>query len=175
MKEIPLKDAYQLVEPGPTTLLTTRHEGRANVMTLSWHMVVDFTPRLACVVSEANFSHAALRATGECVIAIPDVGLAAKAVEIGNCSGREVRKFEAFGLTPKPAHKVGAPLVAECFANLECRVVDAQLADTYNLFILEVVMAWRDPRKKAPKTIHHQGYGRFIVDGETIELPSNMP
>jgi hypothetical protein len=44
-----------------------------------------------------------------------------------------------------------------------------------NLFILEVVKARIDPAQKNPKTIHHHGYGRFVVDGEMIKLKSKMP
>jgi len=138
-------------------------------------MMVEFEPPLvACVVSDANHSFAALRATGECVIAIPAVKLANKVVGVGNCSGRDVDKFAAFGLTPKPAERVAPPLVAECFANLECKVADTRLVTHYNLFILEVLKAWKDPAQKNPKTIHHHGYGTFIVDGETIKLKSRM-
>ena len=74
-----------------------------------------------------------------------------------------------------PAERVAPPLVAECFANLECKVADTRLVDRYNLFVLEVLKAWIDPAQKNPKTIHHQGYGRFIVDGETIKLKSKKP
>ncbi len=176
MKELPLGEVYGLLEPGPVVLLATSRRGRQNVMTMSWHMMVEFTPPLvACVVSVADFSHAALKATKECVIAIPDVELAHKVVGIGNCSGADTDKFSAFGLTPLPAAEVAAPLIAECFANLECRVVNTRMVNSYNLFILEVVRAWRDPARKAPKTIHHQGYGRFAVDGEIITILSRMP
>ena len=176
MKDLPLSKVYQLLEPGPVVLLTTAHKGRANVMTMSWHMMVEFNPPLvACVVSSADHSFAALRATKECVIAVPALELASKVVAVGNCSGRDVRKFEKFGLTPAPAQRVSAPLVAECFANLECKVVDTRLVGKYNLFVLEVLKAWIDPAQKNPKTIHHRGEGRFTVDGETIRLKSKMP
>jgi len=89
-------------------------------------------------------------------------------------SGRDLDKFMAFGLTPIPAARVAPPLVAECFANLECKVADTSLVKRYNLFVFEVLKAWRDPAQKNPKTIHHQGYGKFIVDGETIKLKSRM-
>ncbi len=175
MKALPLSKVYQLVEPGPVVLLTTARKGRANVMTLSWHMMVEFEPPLvACVVSSANYSFAALRATKECVIAIPALKLAPKVAGIGNCSGRDVEKFEKFGLTAAPAERVTPPLVAECFANFECKVADARLVSKYNLFILEVVKAWIDPAQKNPKTIHHRGYGTFVVDGPTIKLKSRM-
>jgi flavin reductase (DIM6/NTAB) family NADH-FMN oxidoreductase RutF len=116
-----------------------------------------------------------LRATKECVIAIPALELAPKVVEVGNCSGRDVEKFKRFGLTPALAERVVPPLVAECFANLECKVADTRLVNKYNLFILEVLKAWIDPAQKNPKTIHHHGYGRFAVDGEMITLKSRMP
>jgi len=175
MKALPLSKVYQLVEPGPVVLLTTARKGRANIMTLSWHMMVEFEPPLvACVVSSANYSFAALRATKECVIAIPALKLAPKVAGIGNFSGRDVEKFEKFGLTAAPAERVTPPLVAECFANFECKVADARLVSKYNLFILEVVKAWIDPAQKNPKTIHHHGYGRFAVDGEMIRLRSRM-
>lgn len=174
MRALSLSKVYQLLEPGPVVLLTTARKGRANVMTMSWHMMVDFTPPLvACVVSSANHSFAGLRATGECVIAIPARKLASKVVKVGNASGRDVDKFAAFALTALPAARVAPPLVAECFANLECRVTDCRLVNQYNLFILEVVKAWIDPAERHPKTIHHHGYGRFVVDGETIRLRSD--
>jgi flavin reductase (DIM6/NTAB) family NADH-FMN oxidoreductase RutF len=176
MKELPLAKVYQLLEPGPVVLLTTARKGRANVMTMSWHMMVEFEPpRVACVVSGYDYSFAALRATKECVIAVPSVALARKVVEAGNCSGRDVDKFERIGLTPVPATCVAPPLVAECFANLECKVVDTHLVNKYSLFVLEVLKAWIDPAQKHPKTIHHHGYGRFAVDGEMIQLKSRMP
>lgn len=175
MKNLPLSKVYQLLEPGPVVLLTTSRKGRANVMTMSWHMMVEFEPPLvACVVSNRNHSFAALRATGECVIAIPALRLARKVAQVGNCSGRDVDKFAAFGLTARPAEKVAAPLVAECFANLECKVVDKRLVNAYNLFILEVLQAWIDPAQKNPKMIHHRGYGTFAVDGAIMRLKSRM-
>jgi flavin reductase (DIM6/NTAB) family NADH-FMN oxidoreductase RutF len=176
MKELPLSKVYQLLEPGPVVLLTTANKERANVMTMSWHMMVDFQPPLvACIVSSGDFSFSALRATKECVIAIPGVELAPKVVLVGNCSGRVTDKFEAIGLTKAAAKHVAPPLIKECFANLECKVVDTRLVSKHNLFVLEVVQAWIDPAQKKPKTIHHQGYGTFVVDGETIKLKSKMP
>jgi flavin reductase (DIM6/NTAB) family NADH-FMN oxidoreductase RutF len=175
MKQLPLSKVYQLLEPGPVVLLTTAHKGGSNIMTMSWHMMVEFEPPLvACVVSGASYSFAALRATGECVIAIPARKLGSKVVKVGNSSGRDIDKFEAFGLTPATAARVAPPLVAECFANLECKVTDARLVNKYNLFILEVLTAWIDPAQKNPKTIHHRGFGTFVVDGETIKLKSKM-
>ena len=108
------------------------------------------------------------------MIAIPSRKLAATAVKVGNCSGSDTDKFKAFKLTPLPAAHVRAPLIAECFANLECKVVDRRMMNRYNMFLLEAVQAWRDPKQKRPKTIHHHGYGKFVVDGAAITLKSKM-
>jgi flavin reductase (DIM6/NTAB) family NADH-FMN oxidoreductase RutF len=175
LKALALAKVYQLLEPGPVVLLTTARRGRPNIMTMSWHMMVEFEPPLiACVVSGANHSFAALRATRECVIAIPARKLASTVVKIGNSSGRDVDKFEKFGLATAPAQSVAPPLVRACFANLECKVSDTRLVNAYNLFILEVLKAWIDPEQRNPKTIHHHGYGKFTVDGEAIRLKSKM-
>jgi flavin reductase (DIM6/NTAB) family NADH-FMN oxidoreductase RutF len=175
MKTLALSKVYQLLEPGPVVLLVTARNGRANVMTLSWHMMIEFEPPLvACVVSGANFSFSALRATRECVIAIPARRFAATVVKVGNTSGRDIDKFAAFGFTKIAAAQVQPPLLAECFANLECRVTDTGWVTKYNLFVLEVVKAWTDPSQKSRKTLHHHGYGQFVVDGPTITVKSRM-
>ncbi len=174
-KAYPLAKVYQLLEPGPVVLVTTANAKRANVMTMSWHMMIDFEPPLVgCVMSNRNYSFNLLKASRECVINIPAAKLAKKVVACGNASGRTLDKFKAFHLTPKPATRVKAPLIDECYANLECRVIDAKLANKYNLFILEVLRAWIDPAQKKPKTLHHRGNGVFMVSGQTIRLASKM-
>jgi flavin reductase (DIM6/NTAB) family NADH-FMN oxidoreductase RutF len=174
-RTLPLAKVYGLLEPGPVVLLSTAHRGRTDVMTLSWHMMIEFVPPLVgCLVSNRNFSFELLRRSGEGVINIPTLDLAERVVAVGNCSGREVDKFAAFGLTARPAKLVQAPLVGECYANLECRVADRRLVNQYNLFILEVVQAWIDPAVKAPRTLHHRGGGLFMIAGETVRLRSRM-
>jgi flavin reductase (DIM6/NTAB) family NADH-FMN oxidoreductase RutF len=176
MRKLPLAKVYQKLEPGPVVLLTTSIRGRANVMVMSWHMMVEFEPPLiACVVSGANYSHAALRKTRECVIAIPSAEMAKTVVGIGNCSGGDTDKFEKFGLTPLPAAEVVAPLIAECGVNIECRLVDTTLGARYNLYVLEAVEAWIEPALAKAKTLHHCGYGKFILDGESVKLKSAKP
>ena len=174
-KSFPLSKVYALIESGPVVLVTTAFKGRTDIMTMSWHTMIDFVPPLlGCVISDRNFTFDILKTTGECVINIPTVELAKKVVECGNTSGRTVDKFKKFHLTPAEASRVKAPMVDECYANLECKVVDARMAAQYNLFILEVVQAWTDLSKKNPRTIHHRGKGVFMVSGKTIKLSSKM-
>ena len=174
-KSLPLSKVYGLLEPGPVVLVTTARNGRQDIMAMSWHTMMEFEPPLVgCVISNRNHSFGLLKATRECVINIPTVELAEQVVGCGNTSGKSVDKFDKFGLTSKPASCVRAPLIAECFANLECRMVDTRMVSKYCFFVLEVVKAWVDTAVKAPRTIHHLGLGRFMVAGETIKLKSKM-
>jgi flavin reductase (DIM6/NTAB) family NADH-FMN oxidoreductase RutF len=173
LRSLPLGEVYRLLEPGPVVLVSTARAGRANVMAMSWHTMMEFEPPLVgCVLSARNHTYDALMATRECVIAIPTVELAAKVVGCGNTSGRKVDKFARFDLTALPAARVRAPLIAECYANLECRLADASLARKYNFLVLRVVKAWIDPARKRPRTLHHMGRGLFMVAGRTLRLPS---
>jgi flavin reductase (DIM6/NTAB) family NADH-FMN oxidoreductase RutF len=172
-RAFPLAKVYGLLEPGPVVLVTTTHKGKANIMTMSWHTMMEFEPPLVgCVISGRNASFDMLRRSRECVINIPTLELAKQVVDIGNCSGSAIDKFARFGLTPAAATQVSAPLIDECYASLECRVTDTRLVNRYNFFILEVVQAWVDRAVKKPQTLHHRGNGEFVVAGETIRLRS---
>ena len=172
-RPLPLGDVYRLLEPGPVVFLTTAFRGRLNVMTQSWHTMMEFEPPLiGCVVSDANHSFQALRRTRECVICLPTVELADAVVGCGNSSGRTLDKFTVFGLTAEPGTCVRAPRIAECRADLECRVVDARLMSRYNFFVLQVLAAWYRPPREPLRTLHHKGRGRFMIAGPTRKLPS---
>ncbi len=172
-RSFPLSRVYQLLEPGPVVMVTTSLKGKTNIMTMSWHMMIDFEPPImGCVISDENYTFNILKETKECVINIPTVELASQVVGVGNTSGSKVDKFKKFHLTQVAAAQVKAPLIEECYANLECKVIDMKMAKKYNIFILEVLKAWITPTKKRPQTIHHCGNGVFIVDGKVIKLPS---
>ncbi len=172
-KKLSLSKVYQLIEPGPVIMVTTQKDGKPNVMTMAWHMMVDFTPPLiAMVMGSEDYSFSLFKATGQCVINIPDAKLAKQVVGVGNCSGKKIDKFKKFELTQDPASIVQPPLIRECFANLECTVVNTTLVSKYNIFIVEVVAAWITTSRKRQHTLHHWGHGRFAVEGKFIKLYS---
>jgi flavin reductase (DIM6/NTAB) family NADH-FMN oxidoreductase RutF len=162
-----LSKAFTLIEPGPVVLVTTSDGGKNNVMTISWTMVVDFTPQFALTTGAWNHSFKALRKTRECVIAIPAVDMLDKVVGIGTCSGADTDKFDKFRLTPLPAKRVGAPLIKECLANIECKVVD--IVGRHNIVVLEAVAAHVDPGRKETRMLHAVGDGTFIADGRKLD------
>ncbi len=166
----PLAQVYGLLEPGSVVLVAASRKGQTNIMTMSWHTMMEFEPPLVgCVISGRNATFVALKAMRECTINIPT-----QVVGIGNCSGPTADKFSRFGLTPVAASAVQAPLIGECYASLECRVADTRLVNQYNFFVLEVVKAWVDPAIKHPEALHHCGNGVFAVADKIIRLRSAM-
>ncbi len=165
-KDFPVHEIRRFLEPGPIVLVSSAWRGEHNIMTMGWHTVMEFTPSLVgCIISSENYSFDLIRRSRECIINIPTVELAAKVVGIGNCSGKDTDKFAAFKLTAEPGDKVKAPLIRECYANFECRLVDARLVQHYNYFIFEVVKAHAATAPRYPRTIHYRGDGVFMLSG----------
>ena len=171
MRSLQLSKAFTLIESGPVVLVTTNDGKKNNIMTISWTMVLDFTPRFAITTGEWNYSFRALKRTKECVIAIPTVDLLDKVVGIGTCSGKDTDKFVQFSLTPMPGRVVKAPLIKECLANIECRVVD--IVRKHSIVVLEAVAAHAASRREK-RTVHAVGDGTFIVDGRRLSRRSQM-
>lgn len=172
-KSLALSKVYQLIEPGPVVMVTTAYKDESNVMTMSWLTMMEFEPPLiGCVLSNRNYSFELIKKSKECVINIPSVELIQKVVDVGNCSGAKINKFEQFDLTAMQSSKVNVPLIKECYANLECKVVDTRWVNKYNLFVLEVIKAWITSSKKRQHQIHHCGNGVFVIDGKIMKLAS---
>jgi flavin reductase (DIM6/NTAB) family NADH-FMN oxidoreductase RutF len=164
---LPVNEIRRFLEPGPIVLVSSAYRNETNIMTMGWHMVMGFEPSLiGCYIWDQNHSFEMIRKSRECVINIPTYDLATKVVGIGNTSGRDVEKFARFDLTAGQGEKVKAPLIEECFANFECKVIDTKQVTKYSLFILEVVKAHVAVRPKYPQTIHYRGGGVFMISGE---------
>lgn len=172
MREMQISKAFTLIESGPVVLVTTHDGKKNNIMTISWTMVVDFSPVFAMTTGPWNYSFAALRKTKECVMAIPTVDMLDKVVGAGTCSGADTDKFEKFMLTPVKGKCVQAPLLKECLANIECKVAD--IVEKHNIVILKGMAAYFDHARKEKRTVHAVGDGTFIVDGRKLDRKEMM-
>ena len=172
MRELKLGRAFTMVEPGPVILVTTCDGMRQNIMTISWSMVLDFTPVFAITTGDWNHSYAALRKHRECVIAVPTVDMLNQVVGIGTCSGADTDKFARFKLTPVAGKHVKAPLIKECLGNIECKVTD--IIGKHSIVVLEGLAAYIDPGRKERRTVHAVGDGTFVVDGRKLDRRKMM-
>ena len=179
-RAFPVGDVRRYLEPGPVVLISSMHRGARTIMTCGWHMVMEMEPsRVGCYIWAENRSRALIKGSRECVINIPTAEMLDTVIDIGNHHGDEFDKFDAFGLTPLPASKVKAPLIAECFASFECKVIDSSLVNRYSLFVFEVVRAHVATSPRYPTTLHYRGGGMFMVSGKNVNrrrrfLPENL-
>ncbi|HKY85164.1 MAG TPA: flavin reductase family protein [Pseudorhodoplanes sp.] len=157
-----------LIEPGPIMLVSSHWKGKNNIMTMGWHMVMEFST-IGCYIWDQNHSFDMIHKSKECVINIPTHDIIREVIAIGNSSGDEIDKFEEFDLTPEKASKVKAPLIRECYANFECKLVDASLISKYSLFVFDVVKAHVATSPRFPRTVHYRGNGRFMVSGKEVD------
>ena len=99
-EDFPLSRVRQYLEPGPIVLVSSKWEEKTNIMTMSWHTVMEFSPSLVgCVISAGNHSYTMIRQSRECVINLPTALLTDIVIGIGNTSGSDIDKFAQFKLT----------------------------------------------------------------------------
>jgi flavin reductase (DIM6/NTAB) family NADH-FMN oxidoreductase RutF len=177
---VALAHAHRLLNHGPTTLVSTAHGGRRNVMAAAWVMPLDFEPpKFAAVVAAKTFTRDLLLASNECVLHAPTSTQIDLTYALGSHSGRDDDKLARFRVATEAASVVHAPLVAGCAAWLECRrLPEPEIEERHDLFVLECVAAWADDAlwgngdwrfaADGPRTIHHRKGGLFFVTGDSI-------
>lgn len=166
----PIDKTRQLLEPGPIVLVSAAVGNERNIMTMGWHMMLEYT-LVGCFLWDQNHTRSLIEKSGECVINIPTAPLLEKAVAIGNLHGSPAGpdKFELFGLTAGKGKQVKVPLIKECYANIECRLVDRHLIRQYSLFVFEVLHVHIDEAVALPETFHYLGDGKFRLMGSQLK------
>ncbi len=172
MQEVAVEKALTFIEPGPVVLVTTADGDKKNVMTISWTMAIDFNQHVVLTTGNWNYSFGTLMRTRECCICIPPANMAKTVVGIGMVSGETTDKFEKFKLSAVKGKIVKAPLIGECMACLECRVVD--YIEKYGFIVLKVLRVVVNEEVVDRRILHAVGDGTFFADGEKINLREDM-
>ncbi len=165
-RDFPVHKVRRYLEPGPIVLVSSRWRGKANIMTMGWHTVMEFTPSLVgCVISGANHSFDMIRNSRRVRHQPADDRADRRRGGHRQLLGRGGRQVREVRADAGDGRAVKAPLIEECHANFECRLHDDALVDKYNFFIFEVVKAHVAPSPKHPETLHYTGDGVFVVAG----------
>lgn len=180
---VALEHASRLINHGPTVLITSSDGTRRNIMAAAWSMPVEFTPpRVAVVIDKKTFTRELIAASGVFAICLPGSTLIDMTHAVGSTSGREVDKFERFGIDTHVTPLLNLPVPATgCSAWLECRLIpERHTEDAYDTCFAEVVGAAADARifrnghwlfdggNAELQTIHHLGGGNFICAGNVV-------
>jgi len=179
---VELSKAYRLLNHGPTVLVSSAHDGTANVMAAAWSMPLDFSPpKVAVVIDRNTLTRQLVEGAGAFALNVPSRQMAKATLAVGSVSGREYDKFRQYGLATFPAEKIAAPLLEGCLAWLECRVIpEPHIQERYDLFLGEVVAAWADPAvfsngrwsmaESDARSIHYIAGGNFFETGAAFDV-----
>jgi flavin reductase (DIM6/NTAB) family NADH-FMN oxidoreductase RutF len=180
---VTLAHANRLINHGPTVLVSSRHEGRRNVMAAAWSMPVEFTPpRVAVVIDKSTFTRELILASGRFALNIPCRAIADLSYTVGSTSGRDEDKFARYGIASFAGAALELPLIEGCVAWLECRrLPEPHSEDAYDTFFGEVVAAQADVRvfvngrwafnegNADLHTLHHLGGGNFALPSVQVQ------
>jgi flavin reductase (DIM6/NTAB) family NADH-FMN oxidoreductase RutF len=142
------------------------YEGKRSICPLGWKMNTSISPPMMAIsVAPSRFTHELILKSGEFVLAWPGEELAEATLFCGTCSGRNVDKFKETGLTPIRGEFVKAPLVKECIANLECKVMGQLTTGDHTIFAGEILAVWinEHPSRLLCSIDNSSGY-EFILE-----------
>ncbi len=181
-KDVPLWQAYRLVQSGAVALVTTRYLDKVNVMPASWISPVSYDPpRIGIAIAFTRMTHDLIRRSEAFVLNIPGRPLAEQVDRAGHISGRDVDdKLSELGLTGADADEIDAPLIDECLAHIECGVVEAIELGDHVWFVGEVLAAkadeeafdetWLLGEDEEKKPLLHLGGNLYAVPESRIEV-----
>lgn len=168
---------WRITAPHPTALITTiSKDGKPNIIAVAWIIPTSIKPPLLAIsIGKTRYSHQLLAETGEFVANIPTKELLDKVEYCGSTSGRNVNKFEEAGLTSKLAKKVKPPIIEECAAHIECKVMHKFSTGDHTLFIGEVLAAYADGelftdkwQVERAKLLQHVGGDNYTVPSKSF-------
>ena len=145
--DVPSAKAYRLLYPRLTVLVSCFDPAsrKPNIITIAWAVPLSIDPPLmGILVAPKRHSHELISHAKEFAINIPTMEILDRAIECGKVSGRRHDKFAEFGLTPQPGKVIQAPIIEECVAHMECKLVSQVTTGDHTLFIGEVLTAYAD-------------------------------
>jgi flavin reductase (DIM6/NTAB) family NADH-FMN oxidoreductase RutF len=183
--QVELSKAFRLINHGPTVLISSAHNFKRNIMAAAWVCALDFDPpKITAVIDKNTFTRELIEASGTFAINVPCVMQADLVTKLGSTSGRELDgtdKFAENKLETFAAMHISAPLLTDCVAWLECKIIpEPHNQNTYDLFIAEVVAAYTDERVFSDgrwhfdghndlRTIHHVAGGAYFAAGTLLQ------
>ncbi|MGA2989476.1 MAG: flavin reductase family protein [Candidatus Korobacteraceae bacterium] len=184
-KKVAVRDGLDaILLPRPVVVATcVDAKGKPNAITLAWCSPVSHRPLVVAIaISPKRYSHNLVANAGEFVLNFPSIDLAEEVNWMGRKSGSKYDKFAVTGVTLEPAKEVNAPVIRECYAHLECKVINQVAAGDHTTFFGQVVHAevaegslqkvkqggppayYFDP--KMIKTLQHLGGDMYLTNTE---------
>ncbi len=140
----------KLSGPRQIALVTSRHKGKDNIITIAWHMPTSFSPNLYAIsIDKSRFSHGMISGSGVFCVNFISEAHRDRAELCGNETGRDKDKFRDSGFGKAECTKIDCPRIADALGFLECRVVRKLGTGDHTIFIGEVLNSWlKGPGKR---------------------------
>lgn len=177
--------AYRLINHGPVTLVSSRHDDTENVMAASWVCALDYEPaRLTVVLDKSAFTRRLIEQSSVFVIQVPLASQAPLVYHLGSHSlFTEEDKLARSGVSLFYMPGTDVPLVSGCAAWLYCELIpEEHIQQSYDLFIGEIKAAWADSRlfrdghwqfEHLPadqRSLHYIAGGHFYTTGDAVDV-----
>ena len=128
--------------PRVATIVTTHARGRDNAMACAWHSPLSFTPPLFGVsIRQTRYTYELILEGKEFGVNFVPFELAEQIASIGGSRGRDMDKFEHFGVEREKPSKTSVPLLRDAYAAYECRLVDRRTYGDHDWLVGEIVCA----------------------------------
>ncbi len=142
-KDVPLDMATRLLNHGPLVIVGSKHGNRETLMAVAWITPLSKKPPMAGImVTRKRFSYELISASGAFSISVPGKDLLEAAIRVGTVSGRQGEdKFKDAGITREEARLIPSPLVKECLAHIECKLLKEEEFGDHVLMAGEILRA----------------------------------
>ncbi len=144
MKPIEAAKIYRLFYPVVPVVVTASHKGETGGLAAISYISLSFKPPLVGVsIHPKSRTHRLVRDSREFAMNWLDYMDREKILKMGETTGAEVKdKLKASGLTTAPARAIGAPVLGEAVAVVECRLKDTYPTGDHELFVGECLSAY---------------------------------
>jgi flavin reductase (DIM6/NTAB) family NADH-FMN oxidoreductase RutF len=137
---------YNLHYPANVALVCSMYEERINVMAADWHTQLSHDPPLYGVsISPKRLTHDLILSSKEFTVNFIRYDQSRLASFVGKTSGRDIDKLNVFEINLTNGKKVKVPILSDCYAAYECKLVDFRRTGDHTFFIGLIVGAHYDP------------------------------
>ena len=154
----------ELNGPRQVALVTSRHAGKDNIITLAWHMPTSFSPGMYAIsIGRTRFSHDMIKDSGVFCVNFMHAEHRRGMEVCGSVSGSGTDKFKESGFGKEECEKIDCPRIKQSAGFLECKVVGSMETGDHTIFVGDVL---NSGLRSSGERLYHITGNRFATSSE---------
>ncbi len=154
----------ELNGPRQIALVTCRHKGKDNIITIAWHMPTSFSPGMYAIsIGKSRFSHDMISDSGVFCVNFISADCRKEIELCGSVSGADSDKFKESGFGKEECDTIDCPRIRQSLGFLECRVTGRVKTGDHTIFVGEIR---KSQMKKPGRRLYHIGYSKFTTTAD---------